>query len=132
MANNLVYANEVECGGNVRGTGSTRCPIDFKELDCAVLVPVSDYLTAAQLLTLGTTFVDKINDPDPSLRWYPIRKFLNVEDKSTGIQINAAGYGGDELGAEPKYHWYFTHDGKLTLRCLTMWYVTEYVAPMAV
>jgi hypothetical protein len=114
QSNYEVYANEVQCGGNVRATGAARCPIDFKELDRMLLVPVDDYLTSADLLALPTTIVDKLNDPDPALRWHVVGKFLNVEDKSTDIQINEVGYGGAEIGSAPKYHWYFTHDGKLS------------------
>lgn len=112
---NLSYMSTVDCLKTVSNTGASKCPFDIEQFGAMIAIPTGSYLTASELLTLKTSLEAKIANNTKALRWYPIGTFTNCENKSTEMQIETEGYGGSVVGADGKYHFLFTHNGKMSL-----------------
>lgn len=112
MAN--IVMGQVDCLKSVNNTGAAKCPFDIEQIVGAIHVPKDSKLTAAEMLVLKTAIDANIQMVSKAGRWFPVQTFVNVEDKSSELQMETTGYGGTRIGPDGKYHWVFEHDGKLS------------------
>lgn len=71
------------CDGRIKNTGNMRSVKPFGYTQGGYIVPLNDSDGNRNFLNLAAAdldaeLLDKVNEPDPTKRWYPIRNFKNV------------------------------------------------------
>jgi hypothetical protein len=108
--------NEKICLAGGGNTGYAECFLDPKFIVGLVLVPQGSQITEADAEDFGAFLQTKINDADPSERWYPVKDFVGITDNSEDVTLETYGYGGKNVTREGDYDWTLRYvDGGICL-----------------
>ncbi len=97
------------CTKALSNTGLSSCYFDPNTIIGAVLVPKGKVFTQTEMLTFQATLEAAIAEDNIALRIFPIKRFIDVEDKSEDNPEQTFGYGGKTKIRQGKYAWYFMY-----------------------
>lgn len=97
------------CNPSQANTGLYSCFFDPKNIEGALLVPKGTVYTATQQLTFSTVLATAIANDTVASRIFPIKKFVDFEDKTEESPTQTYGYGGMTKIRQGKYAWTFKY-----------------------
>jgi len=103
--------NSRACATNVKNTGLPGCPIDYGNIEGAIMVPTTFKLTKDDLLSVSA-IVTKLQTATydvKSRRIYPFHDFLEINDGTAAPAKITYGYGGIATGRESNIDWSFLY-----------------------
>jgi len=106
MANKL---KQLLCTRGLSNTGLNSCYFDPGNIEGAVLIPKDKVFTQTELLVFQATLAAAIANNNIALRIFPIKRFVDMEDKSEDNPEQTFGYGGKTKIRQGKYAWYFMY-----------------------
>jgi len=111
-----IYPFEIACVKSVKNTRATACNFDPKNIEMGIFLPKGTVLTHSQLQAIKATLLAKAKEDDKALRIYPVKRFVDVEDKSTEATYKEYANGTKKKVRDGKYGWKWTYtEGGLSL-----------------
>lgn len=101
--------NQLLCTVALSNTGLSSCYFDPNNIEGVVLIPKGKVFTATEMLTFPATLAAAIANNDITKRIFPIKRFVDFEDKSEENPEQTFGYGGKSKIRQGKYAWYFMY-----------------------
>lgn len=103
----MATLNEINCVSGNANTGIGTCSFDPKEVIGALLVPKGTRLSKDDIDDLKGTLIAGANNNDKKARFYPIGRFVAIEDSSDDNTEQTMGYGDTYIIKEGNYKWVF-------------------------
>lgn len=97
------------CTRALSNTGLSSCYFDPGNIEGAVLIPKGKVFTQTEMLTFQATLAAAIANNNIANRIFPIKRFVDMEDKSEDNPEQTFGYGGKTKIRQGKYAWYFMY-----------------------
>jgi hypothetical protein len=104
-----IQMNILSCGNAVLNTGLPTCFFNPSNFAGAVLIPAGTTFTASELITFKTVLAAGIANDNLAERFFPIKTFEGLEDKSSEGVMEDTKYGGKRKVRDGKYAWYFDY-----------------------
>lgn len=99
----------IDCVTTSANTGLTVCPYNPKNIGGVIFVPAGTVLTPTQVSAMQATVAAGVAHNTQVLRWLPVARFTDVEDKGTDAVITESGYGDEVYVRNGKYRWKFMY-----------------------
>lgn len=110
------YAFEIACVKGVKNVRSTPCNYDPKNYEMAIFWKKGKVWTHAELLAIKASLTAAAKADAKADRIYPIKRFIDIEDKSTEATYKEYPNGMKKKIRDGKYGWKFTYvEGGLSL-----------------
>lgn len=97
------------CSRALSNTGLNSCYFDPGNIEGAVLIPKGMIFTQTELAVFKATLDAKIAHDNIAKRIFPIKRFIDMEDKSEDNPEQTFGFGGKAKIRQGKYAWYFMY-----------------------
>lgn len=100
---------ELLCSKSLSNTGLSSCYFDPGNIEGVLLGPKGKVFTQTEMDTFPATLAAVLADNDVTKRMFPIKRFVEFEDKSEDNPEQSFGFGGKSKIRQGKYAWYFMY-----------------------